>query len=55
MIYFLIIPTFGVGAPISRALKIRVPAVQGFSEKYRSAARMIFPENRFSGLTLLRR
>jgi hypothetical protein len=37
-----------------QALKVRVLAVQGFSEKYRSEARMIFPKTALAAPTLLR-
>jgi hypothetical protein len=38
-----------------QALKVRVQAVQGFSEKYRSEARMIFSKTALAAPTLLRR
>ncbi|MCX4295382.1 MAG: hypothetical protein OSJ56_15195, partial [Prevotella sp.] len=51
--YFFVIPAYGAGVPITTGLKGRVPAAQGFREKYRKplGARKIFPRNP-KGLTL---
>ena len=44
---FFVIPAYGAGVPVTTGLKGRVPAAQGFREKYRKphGARKIFPRN----------
>jgi hypothetical protein len=53
--FFLVNTNVEAVAISPQAVKVRVQAVQGFSEKYRSEARMIFPKTALAAPTLLRR